>query len=129
MQSEIYHHSLWNRIQFWEEALVLTVSDFLINQYLERIEGAVDPSILNAGIALDRFGTYLMVFGISVQSALDICRRVMERDDFDFLEDNSRAGIRARIDNSINAAHEKQERNAALLQNSLNSPKPVSPSL
>ena len=125
MQSEVYHHSLWNRIQFWEEALLLTVSDFFINQYIERIEGAVD----SAGISIDRFGTFLMVFGISVQSALEISRRVMDREDFDFLEDDVRASIRTRIENGIKAAHEKQERNASLLQLSVNSSKPDSPSL
>ena len=118
IQSEVYHHSLWNRIQFWEEALSLTIADSFINQYLERIERD-SLFAFSSGLTVDRFGTFLMVFGISVQSAIDIVNRVIDRSDID---DRSKASLRERLLNSVKSAHERQERNVAMLQTPLVSP-------
>jgi hypothetical protein len=118
IQSEVYHHSLWNRIQFWEEALSLTIADSFINQYLERIERD-SLFAFSSGLTVDRFGTFLIVFGISVQSAIDIVNRVIDRSDMDEL---SRSRLRERLLNSIKSAQERQERNVAMLQTPLISP-------
>ena len=116
MQSEVYHHSLWNRIQFWDEALLLTIFDLYINMYMDRLDHeTLDRFPFSSGITIDRFGTSLMVFGISVQSAFDIVRRVMDREELGFLDNESRAEVLSRLENSIRVAHERQERNIALI--------------
>jgi hypothetical protein len=129
MQSEVYHHSLWNRILFWEEALALTLSDVFINQFIERVGGDIDSFPFSSGVSIEKFGTYLTVFGISAQSALEIVRRVMEKDEFGFLENDAKESIKHRLEESVRSAHERQERNLALIQSSVFSSKPTSPSL
>jgi hypothetical protein len=116
IQAEVYHHSLWNRIQFWEEACVSCIADFFINQYLERLDGAVQRYSFTFPISLDRFGTFLMVFGISYQSAREIVNRVVEREIFDSLDDATRAGVHKALFDGVVAAHERQERNLASLK-------------
>ena len=124
LQADIYHHSLWNRIHFWEEALTLTVADNFINEYVDSCgEPAPQPLTLESGLTIDRFGTYLMVFGISVQSAVEIVKRVMNRT-FSHVDDKDT--IEERLLRSIKVAHDRQERNVALLQQSRPS-SPTSP--
>lgn len=120
LQSEIYHHSLWNRIQFWEEALATTVADSFITEFVQRIDGHLS-FLFVSGLSIDRFGSYLMVFGLNVNSAIDIAKRVMTRD-FASLESRMRSSITERLLESVKSAHEKQERNIAILTN-LPSPK------
>ena len=125
IQSEIYHHSLWNRIHFWEESLALTVADSFINEYADNT-GDSDPvpAVVDSGLTIDRFGTYLMVFGISVQSAIEIVKRVIRRD---FPNISYAESIQERLLRSIKVAHDRQERNMALIQQSRPS-SPTSPS-
>ena len=115
LQSEIYHHSLWNRIQFWEEALALTVSDYLVCEFTKRLDSHLS-FIFASGIPVDRFGSYLMVFGLNVNSAIDIVKRVMMRD-FAALSSKTRSELTEKLLESVKSAHEKQERNIASLSN------------
>ena len=116
IQAEVYHHSLWNRIQFWEEACVSCIADFFIDQYLGRLDGTVQRYSYTSPISLDRFGTFLMVFGISFQSAREIVNRVVDREIFDSLDDSTRAVIHKSLLDGVIAAHERQERNMASLK-------------
>lgn len=113
LQSEIYHHSLWNRIQFWEEALALTVSDYLVYEFTKRLDTHLS-FIFASGISVHRFGSYLMVFGLNVNSAIDIVKRVMMRD-FVALSSKMRSELTEKLLESVMSAHEKQERIIASL--------------
>jgi len=115
IQSEIYHHSLWNRIQFWEEALAITVADSFVCDFMQRLDAHLS-FLFVSGITVDRFGSYLMVFGLNVNSALEIVKRVMTRE-FSSLDSTTRSDFTERLIEGIKTAHEKQERNIASLSN------------
>ena len=108
IQSEVYHHSLWNRIQFWEEALMLVIADDFIDKFNQ---GAFASG---GGVSVDRFGNYLLIFGINVNSAIEIVKRVVNRD-FASLDAGVRDELLGRLMTSIKSAHQRQERNVAML--------------
>jgi hypothetical protein len=105
LQSELYDHSIWNRVALWEESLMIVISEELIGR---------GPA---CEMNIDNFGHYMLMFGLSSISASNICVRVL--DDyfpnvpisFRFLE---------RLQESIRVAVEKQQKNIiALAQTSV----------
>jgi hypothetical protein len=106
-QSEIYHHGIWNRIQFWEEALALVIADEFIGDFTNTVAATQT-------VTIDKFGNYLLIFGINANSATDICKRVVSRD-FSNLSPDARDHLTQRLISSVRSAQERQERNIALL--------------
>ena len=111
IQAEIYHHTIWNRIQFWEETLALVICDELVSGF---------DSTKFSPIPLDRFGNYILIFGINPNSAIDICKRVVSNL-FNSLP--TKGHILQRLISSVKSAQERQERNVQQLQAS----NPVTP--
>jgi hypothetical protein len=65
LQSEIYDHKIWNRGIVWERVFTLTVAETICGFDTQTIK-------------VEDFGTYMLMFGLSYDSAVRISRRVLD---------------------------------------------------
>jgi hypothetical protein len=97
IQSQIYHHDIWNRVTFWEDALRMTIAEDLISR-------SIGEQFV-ACMSLDGFGSYMLMFGVTSSSALDICGKVVDD-----------PVTMRRLAESISLAKERQDKNVASLK-------------
>ncbi len=115
LQSEVYHHSIWNRVSLWEDCLQFVLIENNLNNYLNYRNCQHSTSSI---MTLDNFGNFLLMFGINSNSSIDIIKRTIQK--YSYLIDNVE-GVLDRLVKSVLAAEERQKRNVATLQ----SPPPV----
>ena len=113
LQAEIYHHALWNRVQFWEDALSLVIFDELVLHHLSYSQADIDLIIYQSGITPDTFGNHILVFGINPTSAVEIAKRVVAKH---FPDKQLQASLTERILAGIRSAQERQVRHVAQLK-------------
>ena len=94
LQSEIYDHPIWNRIKVWEEMLSDVIAQTIC-------------SVSATRISLDDFGTYILMFGWSFDSALKLVERVIG-DSFSWY--SGKVEIQDRLLKGLNKAAERQLR-------------------
>ncbi len=105
IQSQIYHHDIWNKVSFWEDALRIVMAEDTVRRVISDLKSTVlDPNILS-DMSLDQFGSYMLMFGLTSSSALDICGKVVDSPQ-----------VMQRLADSIRLAKERQDRNVAVLQ-------------
>jgi len=100
LQAELYDHAIWNRVAFWEESLIITVSEELIG------------NVNTCDMTIDTMGHYMLMFGLSSTAAVNICTRVLN-EYFASLSQNQ--NLAERLSGSIRVAQERQNRNIASL--------------
>jgi hypothetical protein len=65
LQSEVYDHPIWNRIKVWQDMLIFTIAETVC-------------SISSVDFSIDEFGTFILIFGLSFDSARKLIKKVID---------------------------------------------------
>jgi hypothetical protein len=94
LQSEIYSHKIWSMITFWQQALSLTIVEYICDS----------QQVL---IRIDEFGMYMLMLGLSYDASVRIIHRHLE-DSFEWYLD--RNVVCERLIKGLDVAAERQLR-------------------